>query len=207
MPGQTQPHKRIRRKPEAAQREILDAARQVLETDDFGDLTVDAIMDRTGMRRSAFYNYFTGRGDVVLRLVGEIEDEMLEASRVWFDDADGSETSLAVALDTAIAVWVRHSRVLRAFHDASYHDHEVQQHYRYGLVQLFIDAVATKLRKEKRAGRSSVPNPKDVAHALIMMNISVLSDTLSTASGKRSPGVERTLQFAWHRIVYGTVPA
>ncbi len=186
MSHETRP-RRIRRKPDVAEREILDAAARFLETNEFRDLTVDAVMQGTGMRRSAFYNYFNGRSGLVLRLVAQIEDEMLAASRLWFDDTDDSITSLELALDASIDVWARNGHVLRALHAASYHDDDVLQYYRHGLVQTFIDAVAKKLRAERRAERSSVPNPKDVAHALIMMNIGVLSEEMGRPAGQE-PG-------------------
>ena len=46
--------KRIRRKPEHAEREILDTAEEFLRDDDFRELTVDEVMAPTGMVRSAF---------------------------------------------------------------------------------------------------------------------------------------------------------
>jgi AcrR family transcriptional regulator len=54
------PPRRIRRKPQDAEREILEAAELFLRDHDFRDLTVEAVMAGTGMRRSAFYNYFAG---------------------------------------------------------------------------------------------------------------------------------------------------
>lgn len=45
--------KRIRRKPEQAEREILDTAEGFLRDHDFRELTIDEVMARTGMVRSA----------------------------------------------------------------------------------------------------------------------------------------------------------
>ena len=133
----------------------------------------------------AFYNYFDSRYDLVLRLVQGIEAEMMEASRLWFDDAsDDPVATLKSALDAAIAVWVRHGHVLHALHQASYHDAEVERYYRGGLVEPFIDAVAQRLRAEKRAGRTSIPSPNDMAHALITLNINVLSERLGRVAGR-----------------------
>ena len=44
--------KRIRRKPEQAEREILDTAEEFLRDHDFRELTIDEVMAATGMVRS-----------------------------------------------------------------------------------------------------------------------------------------------------------
>ena len=198
--------KRIRRKPEDAEREILDAAEEFLHDNDFRDLTIDEVMQRTGMRRSAFYNYFTDRYGLMLGLMGRIEKEMMEASRLWLDESDDPVQSLTIALDAAIQVWARHGHVLRAVHEASFHDAEVQRYYRDGLVQDFIDAIAERLRAENRAGRTAIPNPKEVAHSLAMLNAAVLAERLGRATGERPRTVSKTLQYVWLRTIYGQVP-
>ena len=53
--------RRIRRKPEDAERAILDAAEALLKEIRFRDLTVDAVAAAANMRRSNFYNYFKDR--------------------------------------------------------------------------------------------------------------------------------------------------
>ena len=205
MSHETRP-RRIRRKPDVAEREILDAAARFLETNEFRDLTVDAVMQGTGMRRSAFYNYFNGRSGLVLRLVAQIEDEMLAASRLWLDDTDDSITSLELALDASIDVWARNGHVLRALHAASYHDDDVLQYYRYGLVQTFIDLVAKKLRAERRAERSSVPNPEGRRPRTHHDEHRRPVGGDGRPPGKNPAAVHRTLQFAWLHVIYGRAP-
>lgn len=54
----TQNPRRRRRSPDEAEREILAAARGFLERHPFRELTIDAVMERTGLSRPAFYVYF-----------------------------------------------------------------------------------------------------------------------------------------------------
>lgn len=77
--------RRIRRKPEDAEREILDAAEALLKEIRFRDLTVDAVAAAANMRRSNFYNYFKDRNDLVMRLVDRIGGEMFAATRRWLE--------------------------------------------------------------------------------------------------------------------------
>lgn len=197
--------KRLRRKPEDAEREILDAAEGFLQTNDFRDLTVDEIMSRTGMRRATFYSYFADRNAVVMRMVRRIEAEMMEASRPWLEaDGDGDELKhLQSGIDGVVEVYARHGHVLRAIHEASYHDHEVERYWRGGLIEDFIDAVAERLRTERRAGRTAISNPRDVAHALLLMNANVLAERLGRSPADRPRAVAKTLRFMWEQVVYG----
>src|SRR5208337_1654627 len=60
--------RRRRRKPEAAETEILNAGENFLREFPFRDMTVDAVMSRTGLSRSSFYEYFRDRNHLVIKL-------------------------------------------------------------------------------------------------------------------------------------------
>lgn len=195
--------KRIRRTRGVAEAEILDAASALLAEREFRDLTVSAVMERTGMKRAAFYNYFDDRSDLVVGLLGRIEHEMMAASSLWLEDWGGGPTRLREALADAIAVFARHGHVLRAAHSAWYHDETAERHYRHGFVQDFIDAVATRIRAEKRAGRAAVPDPDAVAEALVLMNSTVLSEKFGRPGNGRSEPVSETIVLIWERAIYG----
>ena len=204
MPHQTHPTaRRIRRKPEDAEQEIFEAARAFLEQNDFRDLTVRKLMQLTGMQRSAFYSYFEDRYAVVVGLMQQLEVEFAESSRVWFDASEDLEMSLARALEAGARVWARQGAVLRALHEASYHDHEIQRYYREGLVQGFIDGVERKLRAENEAGRATVPSPKSIAEGLVLLNIQVYLERIACAPGAEDPReVAETVQYIWIQAIY-----
>ena len=198
----TQP-KRIRRKPEAAEAEILDAAERLLAESDFRDLTVSAVMERTGMKRAAFYNYFGSRHDLVVRLLQDIEHEMMDASRLWLEDRGGGPARFREAMSDAIAVFARHGHVISAAHAASFHDVAVERHYRLVFLQAFIDAVAIRIEAENEAGRAAVPDPEQVAEALVLMNASVLSERFGRRRKEEPEVVGPTIILVWERVIYG----
>jgi AcrR family transcriptional regulator len=195
--------KRIRRKPEVAEAEILDTAGELLGEIDFRDLTVTAVMERTGMKRAAFYNYFSGRNDLVVRLLARIEHEMMGASSVWLEDRGGGPARLRSGLEDAIGVYVRHGHVIAAAHAASFHDDVVERHYRDGLVQDFIDAVARRIRAENKAGRAAVSSPEQVAEVLVLMNAAVLSERFDRPRHEPSEPISKTIISIWMRAIYG----
>jgi TetR/AcrR family transcriptional regulator, ethionamide resistance regulator len=198
--------KRIRRKPEQAEREILDQAEEFLRENDFRDLTIDEVMARTGMVRSAFYNYFRDRSELIMRLLQRIEGEMMEASRVWLGEGADAEDPVRAgrdALRRIAMVYARHSHLVRAIHEASYHDREVEGYYRDGVIEDFIQAVAARLRAERRAGRTGVRQPEELARALVLMNVNVFFERLGRSGIDKPAAVAGTLADIWVRAIYG----
>jgi AcrR family transcriptional regulator len=180
---------------------ILAAADDLLRETDFRSLTVEEVMSRTDMRRPSFYNYFADRNALVMRLLERIENDMMQAAQPWLDS--GEPRLLGEALDGVAAIYARHGHVLSAAHAASFHDAAVEQYYRHTLLQNFMDAVARRLRAERRAGRATVPDPVHVAHALLLMNAGVLAERLGRPPADRPAAVARTLRLVWARTVYG----
>jgi TetR/AcrR family transcriptional regulator, ethionamide resistance regulator len=198
------PRKRIRRKPADAEREILAAGEAFLQRNDFRDLTVDGVMAATGMKRSAFYNYFADRDALILRLLQDIEAEMMQAISPWLERSSDPIASLRAGLEQVVEIYALHGHVLRAIHEASFHDDEVERAYRQ-VVDDFVDVVAALVRRENRSGRTSVPRPREAAHALLMMNTNVLVERLGRAPNDNPRAVAETLQFIWERAIYGSV--
>jgi AcrR family transcriptional regulator len=204
--GVTGPHataKRVRRRPEEAEREILEATERLLHSRDFRDLTVDDVMSGTGMQRSAFYNYFADRNALALRLLERVEGEMHEVSRPWLTTPGASRQALRDGLDGIVQIYARNGHVLRAIHEASYHDHVVEREYRGRVIDGFIDVVAQRLREIGRERGAPFPNARDTAHALLMMNVAVMVDRLGRAPADRPAAVARSLVLVWEQTIYG----
>src|SRR6516165_7654289 len=98
-PSESKP-RRIRRLPDDARREILDAAEALLAEHPFRELSVDDLMTRTGMTRSSFYHYFRSLDEVAIALMRRVQGEMMEATAPWLRvDYDGDR---AVGLEQGI---------------------------------------------------------------------------------------------------------
>jgi AcrR family transcriptional regulator len=160
--------RRRRRTPEAAQREIIAAAEQLLRERPFRELTVDEVMRRTGLSRPSFYVYFKDRHELVLRLVQHLSAEMLVVANRWYEAKEPSPSMLREALEGAVAVYGEHSAVLRALADAAVDDPDVEEAYG-DLVQGFVEVTARHIATEIAAGRMLSVNPQETAKALIWM--------------------------------------
>lgn len=80
---------------------ILNATRQVIETEGFETLTMAAVAHRAGVSRRAVYLHFTSRADLLsalLRHLGEAEELGQSLERVW----------AAPDAVSAVDEWARH---------------------------------------------------------------------------------------------------
>src|SRR5919198_1451598 len=67
---------RRRRRPEEAEREILEAAEQVFRKRPWHAVSVAEIMGRTTLTRKSFYVYFRDRYELIARLLAPLRAEL-----------------------------------------------------------------------------------------------------------------------------------
>ena len=171
--------KRVRRSPEAARAEILEAAESLLQEHDWSRVSVERLMERTGMTRSSFYHYFKGVDEVAVALFGRVEDEVRNAVGEWLDaevsDAD-PEASAVDALTRMFGVWSEHLELMRAMEQAAGRSGSAYEQWRERVVEGYIAQTTTFIERQIEAGRSDVDDPSTLARALILMNVSVATD-------------------------------
>ncbi len=205
--------RRRRRRPEEAERAILAAARSFLEEHPFREMTVEAVMVRTGLSRPAFYAYFRDRYDLVTRLLEGIGGLLFAVDWRWLSgDASGGREAasevLADALHRGSETFVQYGPVLRAIADAAVQDPRVEEVYRYGLIERFTRAVAARISRDVESGLSSADlDSEETARALVLMTERYLLDAFGNPSQRPSPektaAVVGTLQRIWVSTLYG----
>jgi AcrR family transcriptional regulator len=203
-----EPTPRRRRRREDSEHEILEAAERLLRERPFRDLTVDDLMAATTQSRTAFYRHFTGRQDLLIRLLSDLNQELWAVSEGWFQGGGGDPLAEAKqALESLAGVYQAHGPVLLAMAEAAHHDDEVERVYG-ALVEGFADGVVARLERDAAAGRASVPNPAEVATALVWMTerqLAVAFGRQETTEAERAATVE-ALYTIWTRTLYGTDP-
>lgn len=195
--------RRPKHDPKESEREILEAAEQLLREQPFREMTVDAVMTRTGLKRPAFYVHFRDRHDLALRVVEHIGRELFAMTDRWLQGDDPDRDARA-ALEGLAAVYLRHGPVLRALADASGADAQVELAYR-GLVQQFIDATARHIRAEQARGRiGGLADVDETARALIWLDERYLSEALGRTPQADPAVVVEVLHRIWISTLYGT---
>jgi AcrR family transcriptional regulator len=194
--------RRRRRTPEAAQREIIDAAEGLLRERPFRELTVDEVMRRTELSRPSFYVYFRDRHELVLRVVQHLFSEMVVPANAWLEG--GGRDDLRDAFEGVTQVYAQYGHVLRALADAAADDPEVEGAYSQ-LVNGFIDLTAAKIDREIAAGNASDMDGKQIATALVWMGERYLYLSFGPESQVGQDAIARTVSSVWGRTIYGDV--
>ena len=168
MPSATGERRR-RRTPEQAEREILEATEEFLRDRPFRDLTIDEVMDRTGLSRPSFYVYFRDRHHLALRLLEELAEQVYEGSNPWLQGSDEPLDDMRAAIAGTVEALAEHGSMMKAMADAATEDAEVERAYR-GVVEEFIDATAARIARDVKSGRAGPVDPGMLATALVWMN-------------------------------------
>jgi AcrR family transcriptional regulator len=197
---------RLRRRPEDAEREILDGAEALLRESGYAALSPAAVMARTGLSRSSFYVYFRDLPTLLARLSERIEGELFAVTQAWFAGDGDPQDSVRRSCEGLVAVYQRHGSLLRALSDAAASDSLVEQNFRYGTIQHFIVAVDERISVEQARGRISEPVPRDVSRALVLMTERYLTDALGKATVEEMAAaldtVVEALTRIWTRTLY-----
>jgi TetR/AcrR family transcriptional regulator, ethionamide resistance regulator len=192
-----------------SEREILDAAEMLLREVPFRELTVERVMARTGLKRTAFYVHFSDRHDLVLRLVQDLGAEFITASRGWLAGGDDPEADLLSGMRGSVATYAAHGRMLRALADAAAVDARVEAAYR-GMVETLVDAVTRRIAGEQGNGRIAADlAAAETARALVWMNERYLYGSLGRSPDADQERVVSVLYRIWLAALYGlaAVPA
>jgi AcrR family transcriptional regulator len=192
--------RRPRHDPRETEREILDAAEQLLRERRFREVTVEEVMRRTGLQRPAFYAHFRDRHDLALRVVQRIGDQLFAMADRWLD---GGPDEVRPALEGIAAVYAEHGPVLRALADAAGSDAQVEAAYR-GLVDSFIAATARHIDDEQQAGRAGPElDPQETARALVWSIERYFSDAFGREPPADREKVVAVVERIWVATLYG----
>lgn len=191
--------RRRRRTPEAAQREIIDAAESLLRERPFRELTVDEVMRRTELSRPSFYVYFKDRHELVLRVVQHLFSELFTPTSEWFESSGPDQ--MGIAIDGAVDVYLQHGPVLRALADAAADDVEVEKAYLH-LVESFVMLLDQQIRDEKAAGTITIEgDAHEIATVIVWMYERYFYLRLNGPEDRDT--VAETLKVMQRRILYG----
>jgi AcrR family transcriptional regulator len=148
---------------------ILDATGRALATTPLHDLTIDQLVQESGVARATFYAYFESKYEVVGALLETAVIEMEQLLAAYVDRAPETppEDAIRQALTDVAELWQRHAAVYRAFHDNRHAVPELAEQWVRGS-RRFTDAITTRIERDRASGVAPVgPNPRVVAATLV----------------------------------------
>lgn len=201
--------KRLRRSPERARLEILEAAEGALRDCAFGDLTVDLLMERTGMTRSSFYRYFKSLEDIAIALFERVEAEVSGSVDDWLegaDDGDADDVARRAAtvmhLTRMYEVWREHAGLMQAMEQAAGRNRIAYEQWRGRVVDGYIAKTTGFIQKQIDLGRCDVADPEATASALILMNVAVASDQVQRSEPDSPERLGAAVGSIWNAAIY-----
>src|SRR3954469_17159713 len=111
-------HRRRRRTPEVAEREIVGAAEALLRERPFRELTVDEVMRRTELSRPSFYVNVRDRHDLVLRVVERLGAGLYAMSERGYAWTGGGREVAGEAIEGVVGVFANMGRFCARWRDA-----------------------------------------------------------------------------------------
>jgi TetR/AcrR family transcriptional regulator, ethionamide resistance regulator len=193
---------RRRRRPEEAEREILEAADRLLRERPFHELTVDALMRATTLSRKSFYVYFRDRYDLLTRLVAPLRARLDEANAPFLAPTSDPVSSGRAALLAVAEVFVRDGPLIRALAEASRYDAEAERVWRQ-FNEPVIQAFTKRIRADVASG--AIPDPgideEAAVRALVGMNLYTLFDQVAGNSKADTEAIVDTLSTIWRRAL------
>ena len=164
-----------RRRRNEAREQILEVARRELKAKPFRDLSVDELMQATGLSRTAFYRYFPDREAVLVDLLEEVWGALAEARDVEFAGDDPVRTPSMVGLAQLLA---DNRGVLKAIADSAPGDEDVERAYRSFMYSYWIDDLTARVVEAQRLGMAAGLDPELTGEALGWMAERMVTQSL-----------------------------
>ncbi len=194
--------RRRRRRPEAAENEILEAAEAFLKEHPFRDMTIEDVMSRTGLSRPSFYEYFRDRHQLVVKLVDRLAESTYAIAQQWMESADDSVAELRRTAERLVRLYAHDGYLLRAMADAASQNEEVERNHR-ATIERLVEASSSRIRMGIERGAMKPMDALEVSSALVLMNEQYLMDRFGRGTQSDHDSAIETLVTIWTRVLYG----
>jgi AcrR family transcriptional regulator len=204
-----QPSGRAARRAAANERILSATAELLAEGAGFGDLSVEQITSRAGLRRTAFYDHFDDKRELLITLAKTRIVPIFAMSRPPVGDPVARD-AIRARIEGGMRFAREHPGLFRAAVEASAYDDVVAAFWHEEIVERFVHGAEVMVRREQEAGLAPPIHPQAAARALIHMVLSslyhhVAVDGPPAAEGSISDDeLVDTLVTASIRILYGT---
>jgi AcrR family transcriptional regulator len=201
MPAPRAEPKRRRRSREEAEREILEAAAELLRERSLHEVSVSAIMEQTTLSRKSFYVYFRDRYELLARLFEPLRRELDQANALFLARPTGDLITDARTSVEAVARFFagRNGALVRALHEASAYDAEaarVWREFNEPVIAAFCDQIRREIAAGRLAGGIEV---EPTVRALVGMNLYCFFDRIVGKPDADVEGLAGTLFAVWAR--------
>ena len=196
-----------RRRGDKQRHAIVTAVRELLEEKPFAELSVSTISDRAGVARSGFYFYFDSKYAVLAHILGEVSEELTEATGAFAPRGD-DETPAEFArrmVGSAAAVYAHNDPVMSACNIARNTDAEIREildRYNEAVIDRIVPIVEAEIRRGTADPISS--DVRGLVRTLSAATVMTLSgETLFTGPDRDVDRAVNVLEQLWLHALWG----
>lgn len=189
-------------KSERTRAEIVNAAFDFLWSHPYRDLSVNVLMDRTGVSRPTFYQYFPDLQALVGSLLENLVQEILSAAGAWLEENGDPVAHLVEALSGLVDVCHERGPFLRAVADAATTDARLEASWKEFLQQ-FDRLVAERIEADQRLGLIRPFDARGVAMLTTRMDALTFIDAFGQHPRQDPEPILQAILRVWISTLYG----
>jgi AcrR family transcriptional regulator len=187
----------------AVELRILDATEALLtEGNSYADLSIERIASEAEISRTAFYDYFRDKRELLIRLLERITEPLRGQADQLIASRSGPE-SLAEILAYFMDFSREHHALFRATVEASTYD-EVVYRFSGELLESFAEPLRVRIEAEQKAGQALPAPAQATAFTLIWMTWHICYERLAGSGEVSEEELLEALTLIWQRSIYGT---
>jgi AcrR family transcriptional regulator len=156
-------------KSERTRAAILNASLDFIWTHPFRDMTVNSLMARTGVGRSAFYQYFKDLHEVMEALLDILQTDIFEAAAPWIVGVGDPVALMHESLAGVVSVGYTRGPLIQAIADAATFDERFEKIWNQFLAG-FDNALCDRIEADQKQGLIPVFDARPVAIALTRLD-------------------------------------
>ena len=162
---------------------LLEATESLLaEGGPYADLRIEQITSRAGVSRSAFYESFADKRDLLMRLAESVAEQLIAGSDELGHLASAGREELRPLMTVALSLAREHAAVFRAVFEASTYDGVIAEFW-LELGGRFARPVAEWIQERQRVGGTPPFDPRAGASVLVGMVVQSLYQQVSHDTG------------------------
>jgi AcrR family transcriptional regulator len=170
----------------------MEAAQDFLRESSFREMSVDALMTRTGHTRTVFYRHFDDIPALVLALIEEVGTELVSVAEEWAGTGSVGPEEARRRLGVFVDFYVRNGPLVHAVVEAAYN----------GMVDGFITLTSGAVQERIDSGELAPLDAPEISRALVRMLNGYLEDSLGRDRGADPDRVLETVTTIWTRTLF-----
>jgi AcrR family transcriptional regulator len=190
------------RRAEARSR-LLRAVKSLLDSGNaYADLTIEQITSEAGVSRTAFYEHFRHKRQLLMELAAGFAEPLVATTRTMSRPGPADPEGLRSFIASTLTLLRQHAALFRAIVEAATYDRVIGGFWAQ-LRKQFVDLVTERIAQGLDPGSDLVREPRAMATAMVVMIIQSGYDQVSAETEISDEVLVDTLAAVWMRSIYG----